>query len=146
MNRRMTIIRGLLVGTLLTYIFVPMVQASNVKATLYTNQVKEATYPLHRDADQNGGDEFFLTGNVLATSKHEVRFYYGNSPETWGNGNLDKYTLKKERVMLVGEGRSQNKVITKQMCDGNFAKVIMYGKSKAEPKKQCYANTILKNY
>lgn len=143
MMRKMLIARGLLVGALAMYLFVPMVRAGNVKATLYTGQNKEATWPLSRD---HAKDEFSLTGGVLDSSKYEVRFYYGKSPATWGNKNVAKYTLESERVMVVGKGKTKNKIITQKMCDGDFVKVVMYGNSKAEPKKKCYANAILINH
>lgn len=43
MSKRNLIVRGVLIGALAAYIFVPTVRADNVKATLYTNQKKEAT-------------------------------------------------------------------------------------------------------
>lgn len=143
MSRKIVIARGLLIGALAAYIFVPTVRAGSVKATLYTNQTREATNPLHRDTK----DEFLLTGGVLSTSKHEVRFYYGNCPESWNN-NVDenKFRLECERVYRIDIGKTKNLIITKKMCDGDYCKVVMYGQSKEEPKKQCYANAVLSNY
>lgn len=143
MGRRVWVIRGILIGVLVMYLVVPMVRAGSVKATLYTNQTKEATWPLARD---NAMDEFRMTGQVLSSSKYEVRYYYGNSASTWGNNNAGKYKLDKERVVLVGKGKTVDKIITKNLCDGNFAKVVMYGNSKAEPKKECRANVVLVNH
>lgn len=50
------------------------------------------------------------------------------------------------RVYRVGVGETKNLKITKIMCNGNYCKVIMYGDSKEEPKKKCYANAVLVNY
>lgn len=143
MSKKNLIVRGVLIGALAAYLFVPMVRAGSVKATLYTNQTKEATWPLARD---HAKDKFLLTGGVLSTSKFDVRFYYGNSTDTWGNNNNEKYILKRERVFRVGIGKTKNLPITDTMCNGNYAKVIMYGNSKEEPKKKCYANAVLANY
>lgn len=143
MSKKNLIVRGVLIGALAAYLFVPMVRAGSVKATLYTNQKKEATWPLARD---HAKDEFLLTGGVLSTSEHEVRFYYGNTTSTWGYRNAEKYILEKERVYLVGVGKTKTLEITQKMCDGDFSKIIMYGKSKVEPKKNCYANAILSNH
>lgn len=95
MSKKNLIVRGVLIGALAAYLFVPMVRADSVKATLYTNQIKEATWPLARD---HAKDKFLLTGGVVASSKHDVRFYYGNSPSTWGNGGAAKYILERESL------------------------------------------------
>ncbi|MDE6851718.1 MAG: hypothetical protein K2J67_04415 [Lachnospiraceae bacterium] len=143
MSKKNLIVRGVLIGALAAYLFVPMVRAGSVKATLYTNQTKEATNPLVRDHVK---DEFLLTGGVLSTSKYEVRFYYGNSAESWGNSSNEKYRLERVRVYKIDIGKTKNLTITKDMCNGNCSKVIMYGKSREEPKKKCYANAVLANY
>lgn len=65
-------------------------------------------------------DEFLLTGSVLSTSKHEVRFYYGNNPESWNN-NVDenKFRLERERVYRIDIGKTKNLIITDKMCNGD---------------------------
>lgn len=146
MSKKNLIIRGVLIGALAAYLFVPAVRAGSVSAILYTDQIKEATWPLHRDGVNNGKDQFKIAGQVLSSSKYDVRYYYGNCPETWGDGNIDKYSLDEIRVILVGKGKTVDKVITRKMCGGNFIKVVMYGNSKAEPKKQCRANVLIYNY
>ncbi len=143
MSRKDLIVRGFLIGALASCIFVPTLHARSVKATLYTNQTREATYPLARD-EKNG---FLLTGGVLASSKHDVRYYYGGSASTWRNdSDPSKYALTAKRVWLVGKGQYKTLQITPKMCKYDFVKVCMYGNSEVEPKKKCYADAVLTNH
>lgn len=142
MNCKKVMIRTLLAGLLVSNLFIPAVKGNNVKAELDTSETREATYPLARD--EKGS--FLMTGGVLASSKHNVEFYYGGSASTWNNNDVEKYALTKAKCVVYKAGQYRSVTITPSMCSYDFVKVCMYGNKKTDQKKKCYANGILANY
>ncbi len=124
------VISVMLLGGLLFYLNAPNVFADSVKGILHTNETKVQSSLLKRGATKT---EFHYTCGVLSTSKHPVTANYGCPGHERTKG-------------LVNPGKTGTWILTESTYGYDSCRVILYGNTKAEPKKKCYATGILAQY
>lgn len=119
----------MLLGSLLFYLNAPNVFADSVTAILHTNETATQSSSLKRDATKT---QFHYTCGVLSTSKNSVTANYGTSTHERTKGQ-------------VKPGKTESWVITENAYGYDSCRIFLYGNTKAEPKKNCYATGILSN-
>ncbi len=111
---------------LVANIAVPLTKAASIKAILHTNE-KYVISDKSLERDENGS---LYVCSVLNTSKYKVKANYGTKDRERTKGFVEPGKHIKEDISW-NEYRYTN------------CKVILYGYSQADPRKECYATGII---